>query len=120
MMNIKSFFTNNTLNTHGNNANQSTSVGSKADSMSSNADDVNERVKAFARESFDSMNAASAKGDSIFLEKCYVIIGGKESEQLLQLRCLQHMIQMEQEVWKKSLFCYFHNYPSLPQFFNSV
>lgn len=119
--NIKSLFTKNAVSADSNCVNQCRSIGSKADSISCITDDGNERVKALARESFHSMNAASAEGDSIFLEKCYVIIGGKESEQLLQLRFLQHMIQMEQEVREMLSTClYCCCYSCSSSFFNFV
>ena len=56
------------------------------------------KAKVLAREAFRAMNAASAEGDLCVVEKCYVMIGGKQSEQFLHLRLLQNMIDKEQEV----------------------
>ncbi len=56
------------------------------------------RVEILAREAYEAMMQADAEGDVCIIEKCYVMVGGKQSEQFLHLRLLQNMINKEQEV----------------------
>ncbi|KAL7519749.1 hypothetical protein ACHAWX_004507 [Stephanocyclus meneghinianus] len=50
------------------------------------------------KESSDRMESASTSGVTCLVEKCFVMIGGKQSEQFLQFRSLRHLIEMELEV----------------------
>ena len=58
---------------------------------------VSKTTRHLAKESFDLMNSESDM-DVIFVQQCYVMIGGKQSEQFLQLRLLKHLIEMEMKV----------------------
>ena len=46
-------------------------------------------------ESFESMQTAVRMGDACIIEKCYVITGVSQLEHFLQLRSLQHLVDME-------------------------
>ncbi len=52
----------------------------------------------WGRESFEAMNKAAELGDMLVIQKCYVVLGGKQSQQFLHFRILQNMIQKEHEV----------------------
>jgi hypothetical protein len=58
---------------------------------------VSKTTRHLAKESFDLM---VAEKDAIFVQQCYVMIGGNKSEQFLQLRLLKHLIEMEMKVSK--------------------
>lgn len=66
--------------------------------LSEMSNDMSPRAMYLGKESFQAMNKASAAGDVLIVEKCYVMIGGTQSEQLLHLRLLEHMIQEEGDV----------------------
>ena len=59
---------------------------------------VSKATRHLAKESFDLM---VAERDAIFVQQCYVMIGGNQSEQFLQLRLLKHLIEMETKVSKR-------------------
>lgn len=59
---------------------------------------VCEKARILGREAFEAMNEVTAMGDVCVVEKCYVLIGGNQSDQWLQFRLLQNMIEMEQKV----------------------
>lgn len=59
---------------------------------------VSKSTRHLAKESFDLM---VAERDAIFVQQCYVMIGGNQSEQFLQLRLLKHLIEMEMKVSKR-------------------
>ena len=59
---------------------------------------LSKTTRHFAKESFDLM---VAERDAIFVQQCYVMIGGNQSEQFLQLRLLKHLIEMEMKVSKR-------------------
>lgn len=59
---------------------------------------VSDKARILGREAFEAMNEVAAIGDVCVIEKCYVLIGGNQSDQWLQFRLLQNMIEMEQEV----------------------
>ncbi len=50
------------------------------------------------KESYQALIDADELGDTLYIERCYVMIGGDQSEQFLHLKLLQNMIQQEQEV----------------------
>ena len=54
--------------------------------------------KRLGKESFEMMELVTTMCDCCVVEKSYVLIGGEESEQLLQLRSLQHLVDIEREV----------------------
>ncbi len=58
---------------------------------------MSKTTRYLAKESFDLM---VAERDAIFVQQCYVMIGGNQSEQFLQLRLLKHLIEMEMKVSK--------------------
>jgi hypothetical protein len=58
---------------------------------------VSKTTRHLAKESFDLM---VSERDVIFVQQCYVMIGGNQSEQFLQLRLLKHLIEMEMKVSK--------------------
>ena len=60
-----------------------------AESITSSVSDI---TRLRAKESFDSM---VAERDVIFVQRCYVMIGGDQSQQFLQLRLLKHLIEMD-------------------------
>jgi hypothetical protein len=62
--------------------------------VSQNSAQANQRGK----ESSDRMEKASSSGVTCLVEKCFVMIGGKQSEQFLQFRSLRHLIEMESKV----------------------
>ena len=78
------------------NSSKESSALMKARTAMGNA--ISEKAKRLGKEAFEAMNTASEMGDMCVIEKCYVLIGGKQSEQLLHLRLLHNMIQEEQEV----------------------
>lgn len=59
---------------------------------------ISKTTRHLAKESFDLM---VAERDAIFVQQCYVMIGGNQSEQFLQLRLLKHLIEMEMKVSKR-------------------
>lgn len=67
------------------------------DDTISEATPTDKAVK-LGRESFEAMNKATDMGDMLVIEKCYVVLGGKQSQQFLHFRILQNMIQKEHEV----------------------
>lgn len=58
---------------------------------------ISKTTRHLAKESFDLM---VSERDAIFVQQCYVMIGGNQSEQFLQLRLLKHLIEMEMKVSK--------------------
>jgi len=58
---------------------------------------LSDKAKKLGKEAFDHMESSKAAGDSIIVEKTYVLIGGKECEQFLQLISLQHLVDIERE-----------------------
>jgi hypothetical protein len=56
---------------------------------------ISKTTRHLAKESFDLM---VSERDVIFVQQCYVMIGGNQSEQFLQLRLLKHLIEMEMKV----------------------
>ena len=62
---------------------------STSESITSSVSDI---TRLRAKESFDSM---VAERDMIFVQRCYVMIGGDQSQQFLQLRLLKHLIEMD-------------------------
>ncbi|KAL7435653.1 hypothetical protein ACHAXM_004867 [Skeletonema potamos] len=58
----------------------------------STSSSISNETRVFAKESFDLM---IAERDVILAQKCYVMIGGDQGEQFLQLRLLKHLIEIE-------------------------
>lgn len=59
---------------------------------------ISNEARKLGKESFQAMKESDTMGDTLIVERCYVMVGGDQSEQFLHLRLLQNMIQMEQEV----------------------
>ena len=49
-------------------------------------------------ESYSFMMQAAERGEMCVVQKCYVMLGGQQSEQFLQFRALKHLVQMESKV----------------------
>jgi len=60
-----------------------------------------DKAAKLGRESFEAMNKATDLGDMLVIEKCYVVLGGKQSQQFIHFRILQNMIQKEHEEHKR-------------------
>jgi len=56
---------------------------------------ISEKSKRIAIDSYKSMIESAALGDALIVEKCYVMIGGKQSKQFLHLRLLQNLLETE-------------------------
>lgn len=56
---------------------------------------LSEKSKRNAMDSHKSMIESAAMGDALIVEKCYVMIGGKQSKQFLHLRLLQNLLETE-------------------------
>eukprot|EP00984_Skeletonema_dohrnii_P024218 scaffold13327_cov93-Skeletonema_dohrnii-CCMP3373.AAC.1 len=69
---------------------------STSESITSSVSDI---TRLRAKESFDSM---VAERDVIFVQRCYVMIGGDQSQQFLQLRLLKHLIEIDLRKKSKS------------------
>jgi hypothetical protein len=57
------------------------------------------------KQSYEMMEASSKLGNICVVEKCYVMIGGKQSEQFLQFKSLQHLIKLESKVCSTPACC---------------
>ena len=62
-----------------------------------------ERVIKLGQESYNSMQTTAVLGERIMVQKCYILLGGDQSEQFLQFRSLQHLVGMESKVCFASL-----------------
>lgn len=58
---------------------------------------MSERAKRLGKESHEHMKSITSMGDTVIIEKCYVLIGSQDSENFLQLRSLQHLVDIERE-----------------------
>ena len=60
-----------------------------------------ERARELGRESYKVMQLASSMGDLLVVEKCYVLIGGEQSEQYLKMKALSELVKLERESSKQ-------------------
>lgn len=59
-----------------------------------------------AQESYNFMQKAADMGERVMVQRCYIMMGGDQSEQFLQFRSLQHLISMEVKVCFFHFFCF--------------
>ena len=50
------------------------------------------------KESYSFMMRAVERGERCMVQRCYVMLGGRQSEQFLQFRALKHLVQIESKV----------------------
>eukprot|EP00804_Cyclotella_cryptica_P021828 CCRYP_000814-RA/>CCRYP_000814-RA protein AED:0.35 eAED:0.35 QI:51/1/1/1/1/1/4/119/606 len=65
-----------------------------------------DKAKKRGNESFHPKKKARSSEVTCLVEKCYVMIGGKQSEQFLQFRSLRHLIEMESKGGKDEAVSY--------------
>ncbi len=58
---------------------------------------LSEKARRLGKEAFEAMEASSYD-EACFIQKCFVMIGGPQQEQFLQMRSLQHIINVERDV----------------------
>lgn len=58
---------------------------------------LSQKARRLGKESFEAMEAISCD-EACFIQKCYVMVGGPQQEQFLQMRSLQHIVNVDRGV----------------------